>query len=72
MTRSVNLDSPFYLEGQSWANRVLDHRSDDAQAWIFIAEGAAARFHDQEDVDAYHRARGFLDTLRDYTQDQAL
>jgi hypothetical protein len=72
MTRSVNLDSPAYLEGCSMANRVLDFDSSYTDLWIAVAEAAAERADQNEDTEGYHWARGFLDTFREYTQDQAL
>jgi hypothetical protein len=73
MTRSVNMDAPDYLEGAEGARELLDHGDGvHADVWIAFAEEAADLHHRNENIEGYHYARGFLDTFRDYTQDQAL
>lgn len=69
--RSVNLDSPSYLEGVRLANLLLDNgQGHTANDWVRLGEAAKTLAHNREDTGWYHLACGFTDTLREFTEEQ--
>lgn len=69
--RTVDTDSPAYRGGVKLANDVLDAGAGmQARDWADLAEAAADLAHQTENVPAYHAARGFGDTMREYLQGQ--
>jgi hypothetical protein len=70
--RSLDLDSPAYLEGVNMGNLFLDTgNGHTATDWIRLAESAKSIAHEREDAEWYHLAAGFADTLREFLEDQA-
>lgn len=69
--RSVDLNAPAYLEGVRIANLALDAGEGiSASQWIRCGEAAQLIAHNQENVDWYHFARGFADTMREFVEGQ--
>jgi hypothetical protein len=70
--RIVDIDSPYYLAGTDMANRVLDSGGNIlAGEWVKFADVAAKLHHLEENVTAYHFARGFGDTMREFVEGQS-
>jgi hypothetical protein len=60
------MSSPAYRAGVDAANQILDRTPAVAGDVLALAEIACELWHQLEHVYGYHRAKGVLDTMREF------